>query len=104
MGKFITQLEMKQIQEATPSRKAVYELTNDLIYYSYTLKCLIHVPKGFKTDLASVPRWLIFAYSLFGNLGNAAAVLHDFLYSLPHAPSLDSCKKISRSMQILGIS
>lgn len=39
------------------------------------------IPKGFETDFASVPR-LPFAYWLTGGLGDRAAVLHDFLYSV----------------------
>jgi len=38
------------------------------------------VPRGFLTDLCSVPR-APFAYLLFGGLGNKAGVLHDALYS-----------------------
>jgi len=38
------------------------------------------VPRGFTTDLCSVPR-APFAYLLFGGVGNKAGVLHDALYS-----------------------
>lgn len=41
----------------------------------------IEVPKGFKTDFASVPR-LPLIYSLFGNRAQKPAVLHDYLYSM----------------------
>lgn len=41
------------------------------------------IPKGFYTDLASVPR-VPFAYMLFGGIGQKAAVLHDGLYSRWH--------------------
>lgn len=37
------------------------------------------VPKGFETDLASVPR-IPFAYWLAGGVGHEAAVIHDYLY------------------------
>lgn len=39
------------------------------------------VPKGFKTDFASVPR-LPFAYWIFGGIGHRPAVLHDWLYGI----------------------
>lgn len=50
--------------------------------FSYTLnnKFTITVPKGFKTNLASSPRPLWFAISPSGK-HNAAAVVHDWLYS-----------------------
>lgn len=40
---------------------------------------LLVVPEGFETDYASVPRVPI-AYMLAGGVGNAAAVVHDYLY------------------------
>lgn len=39
----------------------------------------IEVPEGFVTDFASVPR-IPFVFTLFGNRGHAAAVIHDWLY------------------------
>jgi hypothetical protein len=41
---------------------------------------IIDVPKGFVTDLASVPR-LPFLFTLFGGRARHAAVIHDWLYS-----------------------
>ena len=46
---------------------------------------VIHVPHGFVTNFASVPR-LPFAYLLFGGKGNRAAVVHDYLYSQADYP------------------
>lgn len=67
-----------------------WELTED---FSFELKLngmvpvwKVTVPQGFQTDLASIPRlfWMIFP-----PLGpwNKAAVLHDFLYSVPGCSS-----------------
>lgn len=39
----------------------------------------IQIPEGFRTDLASVPRFLPLAYAMFGGRGRKAAVLHDYL-------------------------
>lgn len=39
----------------------------------------IVVPRGFRTDLASVPR-LPGAYLLFGGRGRRSAILHDYMY------------------------
>jgi Protein of unknown function (DUF1353) len=43
----------------------------------------IVVPKGFVTDLASVPRILWAYLPPFGNY-TAAAIVHDFLYTMQH--------------------
>ena len=41
---------------------------------------IITVPANFITDLVSVPR-LPLVYMLVGNIGNSAAVVHDYLYT-----------------------
>lgn len=46
---------------------------------------VIHVPHGFVTNFASVPR-LPFAYLLFGGKGNRPAVVHDYLYAKAECP------------------
>jgi hypothetical protein len=40
----------------------------------------VMIPRGFMTDLCSVPR-APFSYLLFGGIGEKAGVLHDALYS-----------------------
>jgi hypothetical protein len=82
---FLTPLRLEQIR---PGR---WILLDDLVYRSAILGT-IRVPKGFVTDLASVPR-LPFAYWLAGGRGNAPAVVHDFLYRVQRHGNL----KVSRS-------
>ncbi len=55
-----------------------YELLND--YYYEVNGYVIHVPKGFVTDLASVPRIFWAVFPPFGRY-TPAAIVHDFLYS-----------------------
>lgn len=55
-------------------------LMADLLYESDIAGSII-VPKGFKTDLASVPR-IPFAYEVDGNHANLAGIVHDYLYSV----------------------
>jgi hypothetical protein len=59
------------------------ELPDELPAVNYALyknyPALI-VPRGYITDMASIPRLLWALYSPFGRYGNAA-ILHDFLYS-----------------------
>lgn len=76
MSKFLTDLEMKLIDEFG----GIYQLTAPLIYDSDLLGTLVTVPRDFRTDLASVPR-LPLAYMLLGDKGRRAAVVHDFAYS-----------------------
>lgn len=82
---FLTPLRFEQ---TGPRRWVVLE---DLVYRSAILGT-IKVPKGFVTDFASVPR-LPFAYWLTGGRGNAAAVIHDYLYRCQRSGGV----KVSRS-------
>lgn len=76
VGKFLTKLRLEKVNHS------LYELTDDFIYRSDTVGIII-VPKGFKTDLASVPR-IPFIYWIFGGLAPEEAVIHDYLYTSPH--------------------
>jgi uncharacterized protein DUF1353 len=55
------------------------KLTKPLVYDSATLGRTVGVPKGFITDLASIPRVL---WNVLPPIGayDAAAVVHDYLY------------------------
>lgn len=75
MGVFINSLQVEKITEDPPE----WKLTAPLLFDSAVLDEAIEVPAGFVTDFASVPR-IPFAYWLAGGIGDAAAVLHDFLY------------------------
>lgn len=50
-----------------------------MLYASILVNMVIEVPKGFKTDLASIPRLFQWLISVNG-LHRAAAILHDYLY------------------------
>ncbi len=57
----------------------------ELVFESEILGRKVRVPPGFKTDFASVPR-LPLTYLLFGGVGDAAAVIHDYLYTMGNVP------------------
>lgn len=62
--------------------RSKYKLTSPLMYVTWEVAeppVLIYIPKGFKTDYASVPRVPV-AYWLVGRIGDPAAVVHDYLY------------------------
>jgi len=80
-------------------------LRRDFSYYSERMGMKITVPKGFDTDFASVPRWLIVSYSLFGGTAKWAAVIHDYLYrSCPLCISRDDADEVLvEAMEVCGI-
>lgn len=63
-----------------------YILKEDFKYLVNEL--LITVPKGFVTDLASIPRPLWIFFPPFGKY-NEAAVVHDYLYSVQNTTGLN---------------
>ena len=84
MGKKITNLNLVVLQEATGHSPTLWMLDEPFIYQT-TLAGTLTVPIGFLTDLASVPR-LPLAWLLAGGLGNAAATIHDYLYTTRKVP------------------
>jgi len=73
MSKF-NNLELKSLHRAP----GFWELTADLIYIDGSFSYL--VPRGFCTDLASIPRVLRFAFSKNGK-SRRPAVCHDKMYT-----------------------
>lgn len=59
---------------------------------------LIRVPPTFVTDFASVPR-IPLAFYLYGGIGDYAAAVHDYLYSVCEYPR-EICDKIFREILI----
>ena len=78
MSKFLTELDAICITDL------IWKLNAPLIYESDILG-KIRVPKGFYTDLASVPRVPI-AYLAFGGRAHREAVIHDALYRSDMTP------------------
>lgn len=60
-------------------------LGSPLVYESDLLKATVTVPKGFVTDLASVPR-MPFLYFYWGGRAHREAVIHDYLYRTDSVP------------------
>lgn len=80
MGRFLTELDMRQISEAaeTGNGRPLMQLREPLHFHSEVLGRVVAAPRGFQTDLASVPR-VPLAWWLTGGHGNRAAVIHDWL-------------------------
>ena len=64
--------------KTTPIDDKYWEVMED--YYYKTSRCVIRVPKGFRTDYASVPKIFRNIINTYGKHGRAA-VVHDWLYS-----------------------
>lgn len=82
-----------------------FELTKPLLFFvgplgSWNVSVL--VPEGFKTDLASTPRllWPIFPP---GGPWIRAAILHDYLYSLPSCSRFLADALFREAMYDLGV-
>lgn len=80
-----------------------WELTRDLVYESDLLGDIIVVPKGFRTDFASIPHTPL-AWYLFAGKADEAATVHDLLYSTQIYPR-EKCDAIfHEAIKILGYS
>jgi hypothetical protein len=77
MSAFLTKLCMENADDQDDGE---WQLALPLRYRSDVAERIIEVPAGFKTDLASVPRWPVI-YWLIGSTSTEAAVVHDYLYS-----------------------
>ena len=105
---FLGEIEVSR----TPGSRGEWTLVSDLIYIGKWDQFL--VPKGFKTDFASIPR--IF-HVLFPKNGrhDAAAIVHDYLYQkqpfvssritrdMKRITRLDSDRIFRRIMKELGV-
>jgi hypothetical protein len=70
---FVSSLNLKVLPDDS------FELAED--FHVAISGKLVVIPKGFLTDLASVPR-LPIVYVAIGSTGHRAAVLHDYIYSI----------------------
>lgn len=64
--------------------------------------CDQHIPKGFTTDGASVPRLLWWLFPPHGRY-MAAAVLHDYLLNAPKVPRAKADQVFLEAMRSMGV-
>ena len=83
MSKFLTPLKMELLDDndgplLSRDGRPLYRMLDDLVYHP-DIKCdKLVIPKGFISDLASIPQ---ITMSLFGDMMPEAFVLHDWLYN-----------------------
>jgi hypothetical protein len=95
-AKFLTPLQVEQVDETH------WRLLRSFTYDSAVVGARIVVPNGFVTDFASVPRVPV-AYWLFGGEANAAAVIHDYLYTTGIFPKDTADGVFYEAMRASGI-
>ena len=79
MSKFLNELDCHLKNDK------IWVLNNPLFYYSSILQKIICIPKGFETDLSSVPR-VPFIFWFWGGRAHCEGVLHDHLYRKDSVP------------------
>lgn len=80
MSKFLTSLQVEELDDTSNDGRGTWQLQAPLQYQSDIAKRVIEVPQGFITDYASVPRIPV-TYLLTGDTAHPAAVVHDWLYT-----------------------
>lgn len=93
MSKFLTELNLIEIEDKLwrVYEPLVYEsdllseVVTDILGYKFDSPCVVTVPSGFITDLASVPRVPI-AYWFWGGRCHREALIHDYLYRVDSNP------------------
>lgn len=95
-AEFPVTLKVEQIDDSH------WRLLENFVYHSDFLNKWITVPKGFVTDFASVPRIPV-AFWLTGNTAHAAAVVHDWLYTMQFTTRYEADNVFYEACAITGI-
>lgn len=82
--------------------KVKWKLKEQVVYTLEDTQEQILVPKGFSTDLASIPRTLWVFYAPFGKYSRAA-VVHDYLYRTQTKTRKESDKIFYKAMKDDGV-
>ena len=97
-GRFHFPLRVEQVDAET------WRLTALLVFVSARYQTTIIVPENTVTDFASVPR-IPLAYWLFAGVGQAAAVVHDWMYRVDTNVPRDVADNIFlEAMEACGVS
>lgn len=100
MSAFLSPLQAEVLPGSSPIR---WVLLSALIYQSDILGRAICVPRGFTTDLASVPR-LPLIYLLTANVVSEPAVVHDYIYARASEPRDVADRVFREAMAVAGVS
>lgn len=92
MSEFQSTLDVKLLPE---SEKVQWLLLNPLRYKSEVMNCIIVVPTGFITDFVS--------FEPLKNVGQRAAVVHDYLYSCSDVDRELADKVLREALECTGV-
>jgi hypothetical protein len=79
----------------------IWVLDAPLLYVSNILQTTVHIPIGFNTDLASVPR-VPLIYEMWGNRAHREAVLHDYLFCSDSDPDVSFAQANSMFLEAMA--
>lgn len=102
MGEFLSTLAVTPV-DGTDGGRSKWQLLQPLAYASKYLKDPIVVPEGFITDFASVPR-VPLLYLMMNDVGQPAAVIHDFLYGEGKIERKIADKVLDEALASVGVS
>ncbi len=105
MSSFKTPLIIKVLP--LPIKESPFVLYQKFEYYSELplpgYETMIYIPAGFRTDFATIPRFLWGILPPYGRYGKAA-VIHDFLCTAPHRFDYKMAADIFlEAMEVLGV-
>lgn len=80
-----------------------WEVEHDFAVYSEVMDRVVVIPKGSRTDLASIPRFLPWIYAIMGGRATWPAVIHDFLYRTCLVPRQTADKVLAEFMEVDGL-
>lgn len=100
MARFLNKLHVEEVDQKGSGR---WRLLAPLLYESDILQHLVMAPVDFVTDWGSVPR-LPFAYAWFGNIAQAPATIHDWLYTCHHTTRAIADAVLREAMAATGVS
>lgn len=90
------------MQAADNKDDGEWQLTAALVYQSDVADQTFIVPRGFRTDLASVPR-LPIIFLLTGDSSSEAAVVHDMLYTDKPVPRRVADAVLREASAVTGV-
>ena len=103
MGRFLTPLEERCLNDSSNDYRGHWELISPLGFKSSVAKREIWVPKGSKSDHASVPRWPVIFW-LFGEVTRQGAWVHDHLYKTGEVPRVLADAILKEACRATGVS
>lgn len=108
MSRFVGNLELDYMQDSdgrflcNAAGRQLFILDAPFSFRSDLLGCTITVPKGFVTDLASIPR-LPVIYLYLNGIADQAGAIHDYAYSTGLVSRLAADRVLREACLVLGV-